>query len=695
MPNLILNNLGRTVGLIFLMALLLSAGNAWAGVSRKMSYEGDRMVLTYTFAEPTIESTGAGSKIEIQDLPRTNYRGLPSLPVFGARILIPWDKRVSGVRVIPGDSREIEITAVPRTGAGAFRRNIGKGDLPPSDPDGIGRAAIWPDLTFRQPSVQVKRGLKMLRLNLFPVQYLPGTNTILFHPELAVEITLEAEADPMAYLPTSGLRAQIPGQVDNPDIMAGYKKGRAGKESGTTVDWHYLSDPDSDTVQYLVITGADLADTGNYTDADLTFQGLCDVRQQQGLTAGIVTTETIYDSFGGDDRQAMIRRFLRFAYENYETEFVLLGGNEKIVPVRMFYDTDEFIPSDLYYACVDPWDNTFDGDGDGRFGEAGDGPDGGDVDLSAELLVGRAGAESASEVSNFVRKTLAYERTQHAYLDAMMFGGGYLGFYGVQEFTRPFAELIRQGSDLYGFETTGVENSGLENLRDFTVHTLYDEDWYNDNHDPGYDAETDGHIYWDWDTDGWSAHDDLLPLLNSETDDLPPQIMYLSDHGDITLGMVRLYTRDEYNGYPTLYSSLENLVNPHTYFFFYDDSCLVGSLSHDGYGLKARCFAEIITTSRHGAFACVANSRSGWGSEGNDLNSPSTHLTREFFDAVFGEGLVTLGRAHEDAKEDSLYALDEEGIRYVLYNLNLFGDPALKLRIFKEDDRNTAGGIRE
>jgi len=209
---------------------------------------------------------------------------------------------------------------------------------------------------------------------------------------------------------------------------------------------------------------------------------------------------------------------------------------------------------------------------------------------------------------------------------------------------------------------------------------LYDQDWYDAKHEPDYNPSSASGVQWNWRTDGWSAHDDLLPLLNHTDGQFPPQLIYIADHGDINLGMVRLYTREADNSYPTLFSSLEFLKNKNS-FFFYDDSCWVGSLEHPEYPEYGRCFAEIITTMKHGAFACIANSRYGWGSEANDLNSPNTHLSREFFDAIFGEGIFCLGAAHQDAKEDSLWAIQHSGIRYVIYNLNLFGDPALNLQI--------------
>ena len=72
------------------------------------------------------------------------------------------------------------------------------------------------------------------------------------------------------------------------------------------------------------------------------------------------------------------------------------------------------------------------------------------------------------EVVNFVRKTLVYETTDDDYLNVAGSMGGYLGFGGIQEFTKPFSEMIRHGSDLYlGHFTHGYDNPAIENSRDF------------------------------------------------------------------------------------------------------------------------------------------------------------------------------------------------------------------------------------
>jgi len=104
-----------------------------------------------------------------------------------------------------------------------------------------------------------------------------------------------------------------------------------------------------------------------------SFQPLVNWRNQEGVSATIVSLESImsnpaYNSDGqfgdGDgtpkfnDTQAHVRDFIKDAYVNWGTEYVLLGGGDDIIPARGVYDyavdhggnyTDANIPCDMYY----------------------------------------------------------------------------------------------------------------------------------------------------------------------------------------------------------------------------------------------------------------------------------------------------------------------------------------------------------
>jgi hypothetical protein len=86
----------------------------------------------------------------------------------------------------------------------------------------------------------------------------------------------------------------------------------------------------------------------------------------------------------------------------------------------------------------------------------------------------------------------------------------------------------------------------------------------------------------------------------------------------------------------------------------------------------------------HCSSAYIGNSRYGWFHEGT-TNGPSHHFQREFFDAVFTEGITTLGEANVRSKDETVPFVDlpeeyEPGShRWCFYCLNLLGDPAMDI----------------
>lgn len=158
---------------------------------------------------------------------------------------------------------------------------------------------------------------------------------------------------------------------------------------------------------YVIITSETLAPA---------FESLVAEKMSRGLAARIVTTEYIYANYAGTenhDNADKIRHYVADAYAHQGTEYVLLGGDTDVIPVRGVYGmvgsiVDNEIPCDLYYAALE---GTWDGDGDGIWGEANDGARGGDVDLTAEVYIGRAPVSTIAETSNFVAKTVDYDTT--------------------------------------------------------------------------------------------------------------------------------------------------------------------------------------------------------------------------------------------------------------------------------------------
>ena len=133
------------------------------------------------------------------------------------------------------------------------------------------------------------------------------------------------------------------------------------------------------------------------------FQEVADWYTRKGYPAEVVTTASIQANYPGADSQERIRNCIADYHENRDVLYVLLGGDETVVPVR---DAGGWgggnMPADLYYSSLD---GQWDADADGIFGEA----DGDNVNFDYETIVGRYPVRTAGQVEDLLAKVVAYE----------------------------------------------------------------------------------------------------------------------------------------------------------------------------------------------------------------------------------------------------------------------------------------------
>jgi len=380
------------------------------------------------------------------------------------------------------------------------------------------------------------------------------------------------------------------------------------------------------------------------------FQRLATAHNYDGVTTEIKTSE-----YGSNPES--VRNLIKSEYENHDITYVLIGGDQDIIPVKKLKVTlksdptqlipeTRYVPSDLYYACLD-----------------GNGPGGTTDDLVAEVYVGRACVSNQEEAKNFVDKTIAYMNVDPGdpYLKNVLMAGEYLWAKGYSNVYGSFSleKLINSCSDNYFF-TKGIPHN-------YNFNKLYDADWEENGWpEPGGDP---------LDPSGGWPKSEIIDAINNN-----PHIINHEGHGD-----------EHYIMKMDCPDALDDIRN-NKYFFLYSQACLAGDFTAETKPFHQwDCITEYLTTkTEHGAFAAITNSGVGIGGIANDGFGPSDYFHREFWDAVFGENILELGRANQDSKEDNLYLLindDTNLIRYCYYELNLFGDPAVKLKV---PDNNNA-----
>lgn len=164
-------------------------------------------------------------------------------------------------------------------------------------------------------------------------------------------------------------------------------------------------------VDYLVITPASCSNA---------FQVLANHRASfDRLSTKVITTEWIYANTnytgikpsGGTDNQTRIRQCIDDFVRHSNTLYVVLGGDDTLIPVREFVTYEwtisaqyarQYAPFDLYYAGLD---GTWDSNTNNNYGEDGEAGN----DYAADVWLGRIPVRNSSQATDYVNKVLNYD----------------------------------------------------------------------------------------------------------------------------------------------------------------------------------------------------------------------------------------------------------------------------------------------
>ncbi|KAA0003380.1 MAG: PKD domain-containing protein [Thermoplasmata archaeon] len=609
--------------------------------------------LHYSFKEPIVEKITVFGQdfhiFKIPDLPLSNDVGLPVLPIKPINILLPQGGMLDSVEVIAKD--KVVLGKGFRVMLGGKPMPISDAitvPIPPNNTSLFDATKPYPPEAYTIIGTHYFRGYAILTITLHPLYYIEEIGEVYYYKNMTVRIKIsETVSNNPLFRGLPEDEDRVKQIVENPSMVSTYNLIKNKPVSTSS-----LVNP-SDSYDYVIITSNYLKNA----EADYTFRDLAEYKNKSGLKTIIVTVEDIKNnpSYWNttnplfNDTQAKIRNFIRDAYMNWGIKYVLLGGDSDIIPARTFvargeqgyfYDYNDIAapPSDVYYCCLD---GNYNYDEDMRWGETTDGENGGDVDLRAEVYVGRACVGSKTEMSNFVKKTIQYEFTYDSYIEEVLLAGEDMGWSGAARWGGNHLDEIVDGSTLGGYTTVGIPSN------EYNINKLYDRDWPGNN---------------------WPK-EELIKRMNRG--------VHIICHDG--------HAWDNYN-MKLENSDVKSLVNE-KYFFAYSTGCWSGAFDNP-HGRD--CIAEYFTVkTEHGAFAGIWNTRYGWGGGEykpyNIIDYGNHRYIREFWDAVFGEGIKEIGKANQDSKEDNIWRINEVIMRYCFYTITLFGDPSAPI---KEVDKN-------
>ena len=591
------------------------------------------IITSYSFEEPKIVEYNVNDsvydQVYIKNLSSLSDPGEPCLPTKGAYILLPPDAIITDIICEYSEHKIITTNNPVLPGSIPIPVSSNQSQVfPEPDPMIYQIDEYYPNSLFTKIGVYLLHGYQIAVFRLYPVQYNPVENNLVYYSDLQLTVTVETTQNiSELYRGLSMDRDQVLSRVDNAWMMDHWY-------SQTSVSF-------SDPYDMLIITTDDLVEG---------FMPLKDAHDVRGLRTEIKTLKDI-SLIPSQISASSIRAFIRDEYLENGISYVLLGGDADIIPAAMLYvhgmdeekwPMETILPGDFYFGCLD---GGFNEDGDDLIGEPTDGENGGDVDLFAEVQVGRAPVGSLEEVANFVDKTLTYMMMDPAdpVLSDVLLAGEHLGDYGIASWGGNYLDLLINGTDIDGYTTVGIPSQR------FNIDKLYDRDYPSNN---------------------WPASE-ILDRVNQG-------IHILNHDGHSSYG----YNMKMRNGDTSLFTNDKP-------FFDYSVGCMAGGFDDPG---GEDCFAEYLTVKNpHGAFAAIMNARYGyfWSFS---TDGDGTRFTREFWDAVFGENIACISKANQDSKEDNIFLIDRSCMRWTYYELNLFGDPSLSFYVSRPPDQPTIQG---
>jgi hypothetical protein len=360
--------------------------------TQTMSFDSGKLLVT---------SLSGYDRLIMEGCDLTDRVGEPLLPVYIDHVSLPSGATVTSVKLIRTRDRILPGRFHPFPVQPPAILGIPGRDIPAPgfvDPDArIYRSTSpYPEKVVEVAGAGYLGDSSIGSVLIYPITYLPGEGTLVFHERVDYEIEYEvtdfrAIGRVRVSPGTSSMENRIIHSLTGDEWIT---EGQAGGRGS-------LQEMDPDLYPYIVITSNNL---------EWIFRPLVDWKTRKGVRGRIITTQFIEQNYTGVDLAEKIRNFIIDAHQTAGAQWILLGGDTNLVPARiawamdceMGWPGDNDLQADLYYSDLD---GDWNANANGTFGEIDD-----EVDLFPDIFVGRAPVEDDSEAAAFVMKTIIYER---------------------------------------------------------------------------------------------------------------------------------------------------------------------------------------------------------------------------------------------------------------------------------------------
>lgn len=430
-----------------------------------------------------------------------------------------------------------------------------------------------------------------------------------------------------------------------------YKSTRGSTNGNIGFEPTELPALEGSPVHYVIITNnTDVNGNyiGNFTDK---FQQFADWKIQSGSPAKVITVDVIRNAYPGVDIAEKIREFIKDAHLLWGTEYVLLGGNAPIVPVRWIPG----MPTDLYYSAIyhstNEFNDNWNGNGNTQFGENTLFEDD-DCDFTPDIAVGRAPVDTDGEVDLFLKKNFTYARYSFA---TNIPNGDWLN-----------SLLLLQGitfEEVWNWPTNGLKlayNIIQDHHQYAEIHGMieYFDNWENEHptwcpaYYPTYNEECT--------TNGVPIHDEDLEH-NAAVDQINQRygiINHMDHSGPASLGLNTVTG----NPYHITSSDFQSLSPTNKYSIFISGGCHTTAIEQDNY------IAEQWINAPNGGVAFL-------GATADISSNESFDYNLKLYNTIYMSNIHNLGCINNFTTSSCPSSYQD----YLYKIINLLGDPELSI----------------
>lgn len=325
---------------------------------------------------------------------------MPQIPFECYRIVLPFGEKIDNIDIELDEF--VRLDGQYNIPCAQFPRPFsGSPIITQPDEEVYASESPYPSRDYEFRGVGHLCGIDFAVIYVYPYRYIPAEQELGYFHKITIEITTSPDAAvtsrQQAMLCKSKLTAYRINQIAaNPSMTETYRNATYYNHARDFID---PEDPHS----LLIVTGEDYLGI---------FDGYAAWKESHGISTIVYSIESILSQYTtGDDDAENLRNFIIDVYQAWAAsdnplEYVLLGGDDEIIPVRgcwgntPWFDPDYYLPCDLYYGALD---GDWNANGNAYYGEEDD-----DADLYAEVHVGRFPGDNAQDFQNMIYKIQQY-----------------------------------------------------------------------------------------------------------------------------------------------------------------------------------------------------------------------------------------------------------------------------------------------